>query len=106
MSFFSLGGGASSCFFETGRLCQTDRQVVISVSLSQNIKKKDSSGPAKSRAAGGLLPPPPGVRAGGLVPPPVVQQMTPVAPPSTGEMLTSAVYNSHWWVWLIQAPPL
>ncbi|KAK9967037.1 hypothetical protein ABG768_001457 [Culter alburnus] len=52
-----------------------------------NIKKKDPSGPAKCRAAGGLLPPPPGVRAGGLVPPPVVQQMTPVAPPSTGTLL-------------------
>lgn len=68
------------------------RQTGCDFCLSQNIKKKDPSGPAKSRAAGGLLPPPPGVRAGGLVPPPVVQQMTPVAPPSTGEAFTSAVF--------------
>lgn len=41
------------------------------LSLSQNIKKKDTAG-AKSRPAGtgGLLPPPPGGKSGGLLSPP------------------------------------
>ncbi|XP_077085997.1 adaptin ear-binding coat-associated protein 2 isoform X2 [Siphateles boraxobius] len=53
-----------------------------------NIKKKEPSGPVKSRAVGGLLPPPPpGVKASALVPPLAVQQTIPVAPPSTATLL-------------------
>ncbi|CAM4662918.1 unnamed protein product [Leuciscus chuanchicus] len=52
-----------------------------------NIKKKESSGPVKSRAVGGLLPPPPGVKASAPVPPLAVQQTIPVAPPSTATLL-------------------
>lgn len=61
--------------------------VFNSVSLSQNMKKKDSSGPAKSRPVGGsLLPPPPGVK-GGALSPPAAPQTTATAQPNAGDAL-------------------
>ncbi|XP_063072436.1 adaptin ear-binding coat-associated protein 2 isoform X2 [Engraulis encrasicolus] len=59
----------------------------IKISIG-NIKKKDGAG-AKGRAmgAGGLLPPPPGVKAGGLVPPPGAPQPAAPAQPSAATLL-------------------
>ncbi|XP_061788519.1 adaptin ear-binding coat-associated protein 2 isoform X1 [Nerophis lumbriciformis] len=40
----------------------------IKISIGQNIKKKDASLAKPRPVAGGLLPPPPGVKAGGVIP--------------------------------------
>lgn len=55
------------------------------MTLLQNIKKKDA-GAAKPRPiGGGLLPPPPGVKAGGILPPPGTAQTVPPVQANTGD---------------------
>ncbi|KAI9522851.1 hypothetical protein NQZ68_032413 [Dissostichus eleginoides] len=85
----------------------------IKISIG-NIKKREAGGAKPRGMAGGLLPPPPGVKAGGVIPPPVgqlpvlaVQTNTaslldlgspgPAAPPSTDVWgdFTSAGANSN-----------
>lgn len=44
----------------------------IKISIG-NIKKREAGGAKPRGMAGGLLPPPPGVKAGGVIPPPVGQ---------------------------------
>lgn len=48
-------------------------QDVLKLCLSQNIKKREAGGAKPRGMAGGLLPPPPGVKVGGVTPPPVGQ---------------------------------
>ncbi|XP_077386863.1 adaptin ear-binding coat-associated protein 2 isoform X1 [Festucalex cinctus] len=54
----------------------------IKISIG-NIKKKDASGAKPRPASGGLLPPPPGVKAGGVIPPPGSQHTVTPAPQQT-----------------------
>ncbi|KAK5872443.1 hypothetical protein PBY51_013148 [Eleginops maclovinus] len=57
----------------------------IKISIG-NIKKKEAGG-AKPRGSGGLLPPPPGVKAGGVIPPPVGQPLVSAVQTNTASLL-------------------
>ncbi|XP_062257750.1 adaptin ear-binding coat-associated protein 2 [Platichthys flesus] len=58
----------------------------IKISIG-NIKKKDAGGIKPRGAVGGLLPPPPGIKAGGMVQPPGGQEAVPAVQTNTDTLL-------------------